>query len=195
MSDLRHEVENGEERDQQRTAPQQPVKQVVTVEAEGDRTGAGSSYPDDWTIAALSHASVLLTLLLAFAGGVGAIVGLVVPLVIYLSYRERSRFVAFQALQALVYQGAGVLIYLVLVIVLALVVTVSWIVSGLLSAVIIGFLLMPIALLLTLLMVIALLAAPLAWVAYGLYAAYEVYQGNRFRYWLVGEWVEREVTL
>jgi len=157
-------------------------------------TGDGTK-TEDWTIAALAHATILLTLLLAFAGGVGAFIGLVIPLVIYLSYRERSRFIAFHALQALVYQGAGVLIYLVLVIVLALVVTVSWIVSGLLSAVIIGFLLMPIALLLTLLMVIALLAAPLAWVAYGLYAAYEVYQGNRFRYWLVGEWVEREVTL
>jgi hypothetical protein len=145
-------------------------------------------------VAALAHASILLTLLLAFAGGVGAFIGLVVPLVIYLSYRERSRFIALHALQALVYQGAGVLVYLVLVIVLALVVTVSWVVSGLLSAVLVGLLLMPIALLLTVLMVVVLLGAPLAWIAYGLYAAYQVYQGSDFRYWLLGEWVEREMT-
>ncbi len=148
-----------------------------------------------WTIAALAHASVLLTLVLAFAGGVGAFFGLVVPLVIYLSYRERSRFVALHALQALVYQGAGVLIYLVLVVILTLIVTVTWTISGLLSAVIVGFLLMPLALLFTILMVIVLLGAPLAWVAYGLYGGYQVYQGNHFQYWLLGEWVEREARV
>jgi len=195
MSNLKHEMEGGEEKGQQGRLTQQPVKRIDAVEAEGGSEGRGSSPPESWTIAALGHASILLTLLLAFAGGVGAIVGLVVPLIIYLSYRERSRFVAFQAMQALVYQGAGVLTYLVLVIVLALVVTVAWTVSGLLSAVAIGFLLMPFALLLTLLMVVFLLGAPLAWIAYGLYAAYQVYQGDPFRYWLLGEWVEREVRI
>lgn len=195
MSDLRRETDRGEERGWQGRGPDQSATEIVGVGAEGGGTGGDTSPPDAWTIAALSHASVLLTLLLAFAGGVGAIVGLVVPLVIYLSYRERSRFVAIQALQALVYQGAGVLIYLVLVVALALLVTVAWTISGLLSAVAIGFLLMPFALLLTLLMVIILLAAPLAWVAYGLYAAYQVYQGVPFRYALLGEWVEREVKL
>lgn len=148
---------------------------------------------NDWTVAAAAHASVVLTLLSAFAGGVGALIGLVVPLVIYLSYRERSRLVRFQALQALVYQGAGVLVYLVTAIALALVVTVIWIIAGLLSVVAVGFLLMPAALLITALMVIVLLVAPLAWVAYGLYAAYQVYQGGAFRYWLLGEWLEGEV--
>lgn len=111
---------------------------------------------------------------------------------IYLSYRERSRFVAFHALQALVYQGAGVLIYLASVIVLALIVTVVWTITGLLSAVAIGFLFWPLALLVTVLMVLVLLLAPLAWVAYGLYTAYRVYQGEGVRYWLLGDWVERE---
>jgi hypothetical protein len=146
-------------------------------------------------MAALAHASVLLTLILAFAGGVGALLGLVAPLVLYLSYRERSGFVAFHALQALVYQGASILIYLTLVVVLALAVTVAWTISGLLSAVVIGFLLMPLALLITMLMVVMLLGAPLAWVGYGLYAAYKVYQGSDFRYWLLGEWLEGEVRL
>ncbi len=195
MDRLRTEAESGEQRSRQGHEPDQPVADIVEGGAEASSTGGGTSPPDAWTIAALSHASILLTLLLAFAGGVGAIVGLVVPLVIYLSYRDRSRFVTFQALQALVYQGAGVLIYLVLVVVMALIVTAAWTISGLLSVVVIGFLLMPFALLLTLLMVIVLLGAPLAWVAYGLYAAYQVYQGAPFRYWLLGEWVEREVSL
>ena len=162
-----------------------PGKNLETVE---DQPDAAS----DWTVAALAHASVLLTLVSAFAGGVGALIGLVVPLVIYLSYRERSRFIGFQALQALVYQGTGVLAYLVIAAALTLGVTVVWIITGLLSTVVVGLLLMPAALLITALMVILLLIAPPAWLAYGLYAAYQVYQGGAFRYWLVGGWLERE---
>ena len=148
-----------------------------------------------WTTAALAHASILLTLVMAFAGGVGALVGLLVPLVIYLSYRERSSFVAFQALQSLIYQGVGILLYVVLVVILATGVTVAWTISGLLSVVAIGFLLMPLVLFVTILMVIVLLGAPLGWFVYGLYGAYRVYQGVDFRYWLLGEWVEREVGM
>lgn len=149
---------------------------------------------DAWTTAAVAHASILLTLLLGFAGGVGAFVGLVIPLILYLSYRERSRFVALHALQALIYQGVGILVYLALVTVLALAVTVAWAISGLLSVVVVGLLLIPLALMIALMMVLVLLTAPLAWVGYGLYAAYEVYQGKDFRYMWIGDWVEREVS-
>lgn len=193
MSDSRTEMEREKTAGRQSHTAGQMVAGDAGIEEEGGpKTRAGET-TDAWTMAALAHASILLTLILASAGGVGALVGLVVPLVIYLSHRERSRLVAFHALQALVYQGAGVLIYLVLVIVLVLAVTVAWIISGLLSAVVVGFLLMPLALLLTLGTAIVLLGAPLAWAAYGLYAGYQVYQGNHFRYWLLGEWVEKEV--
>jgi hypothetical protein len=42
-------------------------------------------------------------------------------------------------------------------------------------------------------MVVLLLGAPLLWVGYALYAAYQVYQGEDFRYWLLGEWLESGV--
>jgi len=148
---------------------------------------------DEWTAATLAHASALLTLVLGIAGGVGALVGPAVPLVMYFGYREKSRFVAFHALQSFVYQVAGVLLYAILAAVLAVWVAIAWTVSGLLSAVLVGLLLMPFALLLTLLMVLLLLCAPFAWLGYGLYAAYQVYQGRDFRYWLIGEWLEREM--
>jgi len=61
--------------------------------------------------------------------------------------------------------------------------------------VLIGLLLMPFALLLTLLMVLLLVGVPFAWLGYGLYAAYEVYQGRDFLYWLVGERLKQEVAL
>jgi uncharacterized Tic20 family protein len=150
---------------------------------------------DEWTAAALAHASALLTLILGMAGGVPALVGLAIPLAMYFGYRGKSRFVAFHALQSFVYQVAGVLLYAVLAAVLAVWVAIAWTVSGLLSAVLIGLLLMPFALLLTLLMVLLLVGAPFAWLGYGLYAAYEVYQGRDFLYWLVGERLKQEVVL
>ena len=169
----------------------------VGVELDGRavETELQSSPSDDWTIAALAHASVLLTLLLAFAGGVGALVGLAVPLIVYLSYRERSSFIAFHALQSLVYQGAGMLLYIVLLAVSAAIVAAAWAISGALSAVIIGFLLMPLALMITIGVAIVLLGAPLLFLGYGLYGAYKVYQGEGFRYKILGEWLEREVKV
>jgi uncharacterized Tic20 family protein len=166
------------------------------VEEGGAAAGGAAMKPtEEWTAAALAHASILLTVILGLAGGVGALVGLVVPLVMYLGYRRKSRFVAFHALQSFVYQAASVLIYLVLAAVLAALVAMAWTVSGLLAGVLVGFLLMPFALLLTLVMVLLLVGTPLAWLGYGLYAAYQVYQGRNFRYWLIGEWLEQEVRL
>lgn len=193
MSDPTSDVENQQGRTRNAQTADQPAEGMVEIVADVRSTAEGGAVTDAWTIAALAHASVVLTLLFAFAGGIGALVGLAVPLVIYLTYRERSQFVAFHALQALVYQGAGVLIYLASVIVLALIVTVVWTITGLLSAVAVGFLFLPLAVLVTVLMVLVLLSAPLAWVACGLYAAYRVYQGEGVRYWLLGEWVEREI--
>jgi uncharacterized Tic20 family protein len=142
---------------------------------------------DEWTLAALAHASVLLTIVLAFVGGVGVVVGPLVALAIYMGYRNQSHRVAFQALQAVVYQVAGILAYVVLVAVLVVWVALAWVVAALLSVVGIGLLLLPFALLLTVLTTLVLLGAPLAWVAYGLYAAFEAYQGRHFGYLLVAD--------
>ena len=148
---------------------------------------------DEWTAAALAHASIILTMVLGAAGGIGALVGLAVPLAMYFGYREKSRFVAFHALQSFVYQAGGLLVYVVVAAAMGVLVTMAWNISGWLSAVLVGLLLMPFALLLTLLMVLVLVGAPLVWLGYGLYAAYQVYQGRNFDYWLIGERLEGEV--
>ncbi|MCJ7738487.1 MAG: DUF4870 domain-containing protein [Anaerolineae bacterium] len=152
-----------------------------------------SELADSWTVAALAHASIAVTLLLSFSGGVGALVGPAIALAIYFGYRQRSRFVAYHALQAVAYQAIGLVMYLVLIAVLVSVTVVAWTISGLLSTVLIGLLLMPLALALTLFMVLILLLAPLGWAGYGLYVAYQVYQGRDEAYWLVGEWVGKGV--
>jgi len=171
------------------SAAEEPAVYEIDTNEDTD----GMARTAEWTAASLAHASVLLTLVLGLAGGIGALVGPAVTLAIYFSYRDRSRFVAFHALQAFAYQVLSVLIYIVLAAALAIWAAMAWTVSGLLSAVGVGLLLIPFALLFTMVMILLLLCAPLAWLGYGLYAAYMVYQGSNFHYWSVGEWLEKEM--
>jgi hypothetical protein len=120
----------------------------------------------------LAHLSVLLNLVTGFAGPIAA-------LVVYLVYKDRSRYVAYHALQSTYFQllwwvGGGFLA------------AVAWTIAGVLSVVLIGCLLMPIALLFSLLPVGALI--------YGVIGAIQVSQGQDFRYWLVGDWVRGTLT-
>ncbi|PWH13781.1 MAG: hypothetical protein DDG59_13855 [Anaerolineae bacterium] len=131
---------------------------------------------DERTWGILAHLSVLVNLVTGFGGPIAA-------LIIYLVYRNRSRFVAYHALQSLIFQligwyGGGTLI------------GVMWAIVGVLSALIIGVVLIPFALVLTL--IFGLL--PLGTLIYGCYGAYQVSQGKDFRYWLVGDWVRGTLT-
>ncbi len=142
--------------------------------------------------AALAHASVLLTFILGVTtGGLAVIVGALVPLIIWLAFRDRSRFVAFHAMQATVFQLASVLAWTGLLIVGVAVLIPAWIVTILLSVVLIGLLLLPLVLVLTVAVPAALVVMPLAVLVYGLYGAFEVYGGRDFRYWLVADWIEK----
>lgn len=125
---------------------------------------------DERLWAMLAHLSVLLNLVTGFLGVAAA-------LAIYLVYRDRSRYVAYQSLQALLFQaifwaGGGVLIGLI------------WGFVGILSALIIGIILIPFALIATL--VLALF--PLIAVVYGIVGGIQCNNGEDFRYWLIGDW-------
>lgn len=131
---------------------------------------------DERTWGMLSHLSVLLNLVTGFLGPLAA-------LIIYLVYKDRSRFVAYHALQAGLFQllwwfGGGVLIGAV------------WAVVGALSAILVGLVLIPFAVGLTLLL--ALLPAGV--LVYGVIAAIRVSEGGDFKYWLVGDWVRGTLT-
>jgi uncharacterized Tic20 family protein len=122
-----------------------------------------------WTM--LAHMSVLLNLVTGFLGPIAA-------LVVYLIFQNRSRYVAYQALQSFVFQliwwaGGGALIGLM------------WAATGMLSAVVIGVLLIPIACVLT--PILGLM--PIMALVYGFWAGIETSQGKDFKYWLVGNWL------
>jgi uncharacterized Tic20 family protein len=141
--------------------------------------------------AGLAHASVLLTFALGVStGGLAVVVAALVPLAIWLIFRDRSRFVAFHAMQATVFQLAALAAWLGLLVLGLVVLIPAWIVTVLLMVVLIGFLLLPVVLVLTIAVAAALALLPFAALVYGLYGAFEVYGGKRFRYWLVADWIE-----
>ncbi|HMD90808.1 MAG TPA: DUF4870 domain-containing protein [Anaerolineaceae bacterium] len=122
---------------------------------------------DERTWAMLSHLSVLLNL-------VTGVLGTVAALVIYLVFKDRSKYVAYQSIQAFIMQlivwvGGGVIV------------GATWALTGILSAVLVGVACIPFAICLSFLPVIA--------VAYGIIGGIECSQGRDFRYWLIGDWV------
>lgn len=115
----------------------------------------------------LAHLSILLNLVTGVLGPVAAII-------IYMIYQNRSRYVAYQAMQSFLLQlitwvGGGVLI------------AITWIVTSALMMVLVGFILLPIACLVSL--------VPLAAVVYGVIGGVQCSQGQDFKYWLIGDWV------
>lgn len=127
---------------------------------------------DERTWAMLAHLSVLLNLVTGALGPIAA-------LVIYFVFRDRSRYVAYHSLQSFVMQlvlwvGGGVLVGL------------TWAFTGLLSAVLIGLLCLPVACVITLL--------PLGALVYGVWGGIETSQGKDFKYYWIGDWVRGTLT-
>ena len=125
------------------------------------------SSSDEHTWAMLAHLSVFLNLITGFLGPVAA-------LVIYLTYRDRSKYVAYHALQSAIFQliwwvGGGLLV------------AAMWIVSISLAVVLIGLLCLPLACLIS--------PLPLVSIVFGVVGAVQTSQGLDFSYWLVGDWV------
>ena len=166
-------------------------------QSEGDGVNASPQSAiaeKNWTLAALAHATVLITLVLSTAGGVGILIGPAIALAMYWGYREKSHFVAFHALQSCVYQIAGILAYGALIALLTTLIVVAWGISGVLSIILIGLLLMPLALLITATGTGIIAVAPLVWAGYGVYAAYRVYQGDNFIYPAIGPELKRRIS-
>jgi uncharacterized Tic20 family protein len=131
--------------------------------------GISPSKEQNWAM--LSHLSILLNLITGFLGPI-------VALIIYLVYRDRSRYIAYQSLQATIFQ-------LIVWVGVGLLIGAMWLLTLFLSIFLIGLLCIPFALLGTLF----LLLVPLASLVYGVYAAVKCSHGEDFRYWLVGDWV------
>ena len=127
---------------------------------------------DERTWAMLAHLSVLINLVSGFLGPVAA-------LIIYMIFKDRSRYVAYQSLQSFWFQ-------MITWVLGGIFIGATWAVTGVLSVVIIGLFLIPIACLISLL--------PLAGLVYGVVGAVKTSQGEDFRYWLIGDWVRNTLV-
>jgi uncharacterized Tic20 family protein len=138
--------------------------------------------------AAIAHLFGLISIPMGvFSAGLSSVVMLLVPLMIYLFYRDKSSFAAKHALQALIAQAASTLgIYLVMIIssIVGVVLTV------LLAITIIGIVAIPFLWIGLVLFWLALYLAPLgAWImSFG--GAANASQGKTFKYPYVGRWVK-----
>lgn len=147
--------------------------------------------PDERTMAALAHASTLFTLLVGLPTlGLGGVLFVFVPFLIYLSYRDRSRFVAFHAAQAFALQVVVTVGFFVSILIGALVIAIVWVITGLLTVILIGLILIPVAILVTLAIVIVWIAAPFVMGGFSLVGTVETANGRDYRYPYIGPWVE-----
>jgi uncharacterized Tic20 family protein len=121
---------------------------------------------EEHTWALIAHLSILVNLITFFLGPI-------IALIIYLVFRERSRYVAYQSFQAFLFQ-------LIFWVGGSFLVAITWTLVGILTAVIVGLCLIPLACAITLIPVFAL--------GYGIAGAIQAGQGVDFKYWLVGDW-------
>ena len=138
---------------------------------------------DDRVLAALAHGSIVLGL---FTNGVG---GIVAALVIWLVKKEKSAYVAGQALQSLVYQAAVFLVTML-----------AWCCWGFLYMIMIMVPLMsnpgayevtpPAGIWVGLILMVVPLAIWGLTILYGLWAAVRCLKGDDFKYAIVGRWLQ-----
>jgi uncharacterized protein len=126
--------------------------------------------------AMLAHLSVLINLVTGLLGALAA-------LIIYLVFRDRSRYVAYHAMQSFIAQlicwgGVGLIIAGI------------WAVTGMLSLVLIGLLCIPFACVITPLVMLL----PVFNLVGGVWGGIQTSQGYDFKYWLVGDWVRGILT-
>ena len=142
--------------------------------------------------AMLAHLTALLTLVVGLStGGVGAVAALLVPLAMYLYFRERSPLVAFHALQATAFQSFAGVAFIVAAGFAAALVAGAWVITLALSVVLVGLLLLPVTLILTVAAAMGVLALPVAALVYAVRGAYLAYQGLPFEYLWIGALARR----
>jgi uncharacterized Tic20 family protein len=144
--------------------------------------------------AALAHASTLLTALVGlFSAGTGVLLTMFIPLLIYFSFRKRSEYVAFHALQAFAIQIIGTIGWLTLLIVGTVVWLALLLVSAFLILVLIGIALVPLVAVMYPIFLLASLALPFGMVIYSVIAFFETRNGHDYHMPYIARWVENQM--
>jgi uncharacterized Tic20 family protein len=152
---------------------------------------APTTTSEERTWAAIAHASGLVTMLISLSTmGLGAIPFVFVPLVIYLVYREKSKYVAFHAAQAFAFQVVGTVGYFVLMLVAILAAALVTAIGAVLTIILIGLLVLAVAAIVWVLIPVAYVLLPVVLGVISGLAAIETSSGHEYRYPYLGAWVE-----
>jgi uncharacterized Tic20 family protein len=147
---------------------------------------------DERRWAMLAHASALLTVFAALSSaGILSLFTLFIPLGIYFYWRQKSEFVAFQALQAFTLQIIGTVGWLALL-TGGLIVGVLILIA--LALTVVGLILYVVAIPALILFVVATLALPFAMVVYSCIAAFQTWQGVDYRLPRIGRWIDNQMN-
>ena len=135
---------------------------------------------DERVMGALAHIAALLP-----------VMGIIASIVIWVTQKDKSRFVAFQALQAIAYQLTFIVVWLIGMacymgtFFLTFAGGIMGSVNPDTSLLTGGLFFLPF------LVFFGLFALMGIWIIYAIIAAVMVFQGKDFRYFLIGRWVER----
>jgi uncharacterized Tic20 family protein len=140
---------------------------------------------DEKTLAGLAHGSILLGL---FTNGIG---GIVAALVIWATQKDKSEYVAMQALQAMVYQAATFLLTMLAwccwgLVWTAMILVPLWTSPGAYEQA------PPAGMWIGLFLIVVPLAVWGVTILYGLWGAARCLGGYDFRYALIGRWLESQ---
>jgi uncharacterized Tic20 family protein len=161
----------------------QPVSpETLSENKEGGLMEAPSASQESRLLAALSHASVMFTS-----------VGFFVPIVIYLTQKKKSSYLAFQAFQAFTWQIVMFLVYMLTAscmmgsVFLPVLLSTSSENARLLELSAGGMVIVMLA------SVFLMLFGKLIFVVYGIIGAFMTYQGKDFRYVIVGNIIRKKL--
>ncbi len=139
--------------------------------------------PDERVMAALAQVSILVPLL-----------GVIAPIVIWVTQKDKSRYVAFQSLQAVAFQLTMVFAWFVgmgcyMCSFFSMFLAIPFGSSGGSSQSVSPFFVVPF--LAPFLVMGLMFFGGFLFILYGIFAAVMTFQGKPFRYLIIGRWVER----
>lgn len=149
---------------------------------------------DERLWAGIAHLSFLLTILTAFFTDGWSLAMVFVPLAIYFSFRDKSDFVAFHALQAFAAQVIGTIGWAVLLVIGSIIFAIAITIAGLASVILIGIPFVIVFSLLFVVFVLAMLVVPLAVFILSITGGINTYNGRDFRLPIIAQWIDRQVS-
>jgi uncharacterized Tic20 family protein len=150
---------------------------------------------DDKLWAAVAHGSVWVTFLMAVpTSGISIPFVVFIPLIIYALFRKRSDYIAFHALQAFVLQLVCTVGALTAFIIGGAVWLLGLVLAALLMLVLVGFIILPLWVLVGMIASFLVSLVPLAGLVLATIAVVRIYTGGDYRYPYVSDWVDRQMA-